>query len=212
VEYKQKEISYLGHILSRQGLKPDPKKISTVQQLPTPEDKQVVQRLLGVVGYLQKCAPNLSDAAAPLRELVKKNVHFRWDEHVHGEALKKVKHILSQPPVLRYFDTSGNCKTTLQCDASKFGLSACLMQDGQPIQYASRAMTETEKEYAQLEKEMLAILFGLERFERYVYGRNIEVETDHKPLETIHKKSLLSAPKRIQRMLLRTQKFQYNVV
>jgi transposase InsO family protein len=212
VEYKQKEISYLGHILSRQGLKPDPKKISAVQQLPTPEDKQAIQRLLGVVGYLQKFAPNLSDAAAPLRELVKKNVHFRWDEHVHGEALKKVKHILSQPPVLRYFDTSGNCKTTLQCGASKFGLGACLMQDGQPIQYASRAMTETEKEYAQLEKEMLAILFGLERFERYVYGRNIEVETDHKPLETIHKKSLLSAPKRIQRMLLRTQKFQYNVV
>ena len=89
---------------------------------------------------------------------------------------------------------------------------ACLMQDGQPIQYASRALTETEKEYAQLEKEMLAILFGLERFERCVYGRNVEVETDHKPLEIIHKKSLLSAPKRIQRMLLRTQKFQYNVV
>ena len=158
----------MGHILSREGLKPDPKKISAIQQLPNPEDKQAVQRLLGVVGYLQKFAPNLSDAAGPLRELVKKNVYFRWDKHVHGEALKKVKHILSQPLVLRYFDTSGKCKTTLQCDASKSGLGACLMQDGQPIQYASRALTETEKEYAQLEKEMLAILFGLERFERYV--------------------------------------------
>ena len=86
------------------------------------------------------------------------------------------------------------------------------MQDGQPVQYASRALTETEKSYAQIEKEMLAILFGLERFERYVYGRDIVVETDHKPLETIHKKSLLLAPKRIQRMLLRTQKFRYTVV
>lgn len=212
VELKQTQVSYLGHILSREGLKPDPKKIDAVQQLPTPEDKQAVQRLLGVVGYLQKFAPNLSDAAAPMRDLVKRNVNFRWDEDVHGAALKKVKTILSEPPVLRYFDSSGESKTTLQCDASQHGLGACLMQDGQPIQYASRALTETERQYAQIEKEMLAILFGLERFERYVYGRDVEVETDHKPLETIHKKSLLSAPKRIQRMLLRTQKFRYTVV
>lgn len=211
-ELKQTQISYLGHIFSREGLKADPKKLDAVQQLPTPEDKAAVQRLLGVVGYLQKFAPNLSEVAAPLRELVKKGIHFRWDKDVHGEALKKIKKILSEPPVLRYFDSSGKCATTLQCDASQFGLGACLMQDGQPVQYASRALTETEKSYAQIEKEMLAILFGLERFERYVYGREILVETDHKPLETIHKKSLLSAPKRIQRMLLRTQKFRYTVV
>ena len=89
IELKQKEISYLGHIFSREGLKADPKKLDAVQQLPVPEDKAAVQRLLGMVGYLQKFAPNLSEAAAPLRELVKKDVHFRWDKDVHGEALKK---------------------------------------------------------------------------------------------------------------------------
>ena len=86
-----------------------------------------------------------------------------------------------------------------------------MMQNNQPVQYASRSLTQTEQNYAQIEKEMLAIVFGLERFERFVYGKHIEVESDHKPLEAIHKKSLLSAPKRLQRMLMRTQKFDYSV-
>ena len=76
------------------------------------------------------------------------------------------------------------------------------MQDGQPLAYASRSMTETETNYTQMEKEMLAIVFAVERFEQYVYGRPVLVQTDHKPLESIYK-SLTSAPERLQRMLLR---------
>ncbi|KAK7090822.1 hypothetical protein V1264_010573 [Littorina saxatilis] len=211
VEYKKTEISYLGHVISTEGVKADPKKIDAVKKLKTPEDKAAVQRLLGMVGYLQKFAPRLSEIATPLRQLVKKNVHFRWDEQVHGKALQEIKEVLSQPPVLKFFNPKAE-KVVLQCDASEFGLGACLMADGHPVQYASRALTETERNYAQIEKEMLAIVFGLERFERYVYGRHVEVESDHKPLIPIHKKSLLSAPKRLQRMLLRTQKYDYTVV
>ena len=210
VELKQTQITYLGHIISSDGLRADPKKIDAVKQIPAPVDKAGVQRLLGMVAYLQNFAPNISNIAAPLRELVKTEVNFRWDEHRHGDALRKVKEALSEPPVLRYFDTKE--ETTLQCDASEKGLGACLMQKGQPIQYASRALTETEQNYAQIEKEMLSIVIGLNRFEKYVYGRHIVVETDHMPLVTIHKKSLLSAPKRLQRMLLRTQMFDYSVV
>ena len=83
------------------------------------------------------------------------------------------------------------------------GLGACLMQDEHPAAYASSALTLTETNYAQIEKELLAIVFGVERFEGYIYGRKISIDTDHKPLESIMKKSLLSAPKRLQRMLLR---------
>jgi hypothetical protein len=126
VELKQTEVSYLGHKLSREGLKADPSKIDAVQNLQTPEDKPAVLRLLGMVGYLQKFAPNLSEAAAPLRELVKKYTHFRWDEQVHGKALERVKKILAEPPVLRYFDSSRDVATTLQCDASEFGLGRVL--------------------------------------------------------------------------------------
>ena len=209
LELKKKEISYLGHKISKDGVKADPKKVDAIQRMEIPTDKEGVQRLLGMVGYLQRYAPQLSEAAAPMRELVKKNVHFRWDDR-HSQALEKVKAILSAPPTLKFFNASA--EITLQCDASSFGLGACLMNDGQPVQFASRALTEAERNYAQIEKEMLAVVFGLERFERYVYGNKLVVETDHKPLIPIHKKSLLSAPKRLQRMLLRTQKFMYEIV
>ena len=85
------------------------------------------------------------------------------------------------------------------------------MQNGQPVAYASRSMTETEARYTQIEKEMLAIVFAVERFEQCVYGQPVKVESDHKPLESIFKKSLTSAPKRLQRMLLRLQKFELDV-
>ncbi|CAB3998096.1 Retrovirus-related Pol poly from transposon [Paramuricea clavata] len=79
----------------------------------------------------------------------------------------------------------------LQCNASMNGLGACLLQNNQPVAYASRSLTPTEMQYAQIEKEMLVIVFGMERFESYLYGRNVKVESDHKPLESILKKSLL---------------------
>ena len=85
------------------------------------------------------------------------------------------------------------------------------MQNGQPVAYASRSLTSAESNYAQIEKELLAILFGVEKFESYVYGKRFKVETDHKPLESILSKSLLSAPKRLQRMMLRLQNFDFEV-
>ena len=121
-----------------------------------------------------------------------------------------MKQIISEAPILKYFDPKAD--TELQCDASDKGLGACLMQEGQPVAYASRAMTDAEVNYAQIEKELLAIVFGVEQFEQYVHGRPVKIETDHKPLESIFKKSLISAPKRLQRMMLRLQKYNLTVV
>lgn len=92
-------------------------------------------------------------------------------------------------PVLKYFDST--VSLTLQCDASVKGLGAVLLQKGEPISYASRALTESV--YAQIEKELLAFVYGLERFHTYTYDREVTVESDHKP------------PKRLQRMLMRVQ-------
>ena len=117
--------------------------------------------------------------------------------------------MISEAPVLKFFDPKASAE--IQCDASDRGLGACFLQVGQPVAYASRSMTETESHYAQIEKEMLTIVFAVERFEQCVYGREVKVQTDHKPLESISKKSLISAPKRLQRMLLRLQKFDLDV-
>ena len=112
--------------------------------------------------------------------------------------------------MLKYFDPSK--EVTLQCDASESGLGAVILQEGQPIAFSSRALTSTERNYAQIEKELLSIVHGCTRFNQYVYGRPVTVQTDHKPLESIFKKSLLSAPKRLQRMLLQLQRYSLNIV
>ena len=90
---------------------------------------------------------------------------------------------------------------------SEKGLGASFLQDGKPLAYASRALTNTETNYAQIEKELLAIVFGVERFHQYTYGRNVVVDSDHKPLETIFGKPLASAPRRLQKMLMRLQRY-----
>lgn len=209
LKLRRKEVKFMGHVICQDGLKPDPDKVQGIKEMPTPTSKQDLKRLLGMVNYLQKFAPNLSEVTAPMRDLLKEGNQFRWDEQVQGCSFKRVKEILSAAPVLKYFDPKDDVE--LQCDASDRGLGACLMQGGQPVAYVSRSMTETEGNYAQIEKEMLAILFGVERFEQCVYGRPLKIQTDHKPLESIFRKSLHSAPKRLQRMLLRLQKYDLQV-
>ena len=121
-----------------------------------------------------------------------------------------MKEIVTVQPVLNYYSLSE--PVTLQSDARQKGLGATLLQNGQPITFASRSLLKTEQSYAQIEKECLAIVFGCERFKQYLLGRDsIQVESDHKPLEVIFKKSLLSAPKRLHRMLLRLQKYNLQV-
>jgi len=119
--------------------------------------------------------------------------------------------MLASAPVLAYFSPEKDI--LLQCDASQSGLGAVIIQDGRVIEYASRALTDTEKNYAQIEKELLAICFAMERFHTYVYANTniITVETYHKPLISISKKALADAPKRLQRMLLRLQIYNYQL-
>ena len=143
----------------------------------------------------------------PLRELTAKDVDFQWDEPQQA-AFDALKAAVTNTPVLRYYNLDE--EVTLQCDASQSGLGAALMQNGQPVAYASRALTSAETRYAQIEKELLAVLFAYQRFDAYVYGRaNVNVENDQKPLEIIMRKTLDAAPK--QRMLLALQKYDINL-
>ena len=106
---------------------------------------------------------------------------------------------------LRYFDP--NKPASIEVDASSLGLGAALIQDNKPVAFASKALTPTESNYANIERELLAVVFGLERFHTFVYGKPLVVFSDHKPLENIIKKPLNSTPPRLQRMLLRIQPY-----
>ena len=100
---------------------------------------------------------------------------------------------------------------TVQVDAFQRGLGTCLLQEGEPIAYASKSLTDTETRYANIERELLAIVFACQQLNTYVLGRPFTVESDHKPLEMIHQKSLASAPPRLQRMLLQLQRYDVTI-
>lgn len=118
--------------------------------------------------------------------------------------------MLTQAPVLMFYDPDK--KLTVENDACEYGLGSVLMQDGRPIAYASRSLSQTETRYSQIEKEMLAVVYGLEKFHHYTYAREVEVVTDHKPLVAIWKKPLSKAPRRLQNLLLRARNYQFEII
>ena len=209
LKLRKKSITYMGHLLTCDGLKPDPAKVEAVQNMPKLENVNDVQRFIGFVNYLSRFLPRLSDLCEPLRRLTDKNAEWHWT-NAHNDAVEKIKHLISRAPVLRYYRLED--EVTIQCDASQTGLGSVLLQNGQPVAFASRSLTKTEQRYAQIEKECLAIVFSCERFSQYLLGRNkTTVHSDHKPLETIFKKPLFSAPKRLQRMMLRLQGYSLEI-
>ena len=157
---------------------------------------------------MSKFEQRLADITAPLRVLLQDKVTFIWDTP-QQQAFEEVKSVMTNSPALGFHDPS---KTfTLESDASKNGLGSCLMQNDRKIAYASKSLTKTEQGYAQIEKELLAILFGCKRFHQYTYGRPIRVHTDHKPIISIMKKPLSAASPRLQRMLLQLQNYNLDV-
>ena len=200
VKLRMTEVPYIGHLLTSEGIKPDPKKVDAVQEIPQPTDVPSVKRFLGMVKYLSKFLPNLSTITEPLRQL-EASVEWHWDDN-QQKAFDEVKTLITCHPVLQYYDVTK--EVTLQCDASQSEVGAALLQEGYPVALTSRALTPTERNYAQIEKELLAIVHACDRFDQYVFGREITVETDHKPLGVILKKPLLGAPKRLQKMISRT--------
>jgi transposase InsO family protein len=152
---------------------------------------------------------NVSEKSQPLRELIHKDTEWSWTE-VHQKAFDELKNGIMSPPVLQYYDPKKPVRLT--CDASKSGLGAAILQEGMPVAYASKSMTKAQMNYAQIEKEMLAVLFACKRFDQYVYGRRFTVETDHQPLITICKKPMHAAPMRLQKMLMCLQRYSFDIV
>ena len=210
LKLKSSEVPFIGHMATPEGLMAAPEKISAVMNMPQPTDVASVRRFLGMVQYLAKFLPQLSDMTQPLRVLTQKDIDFSWGT-AQERAFKAVKLAVTKTPVLRYYSLDE--EVTVQCDASKDGLGAALLQNGQPVAYASRSLTDCESRYAQIEKECLAIVFACERFDFYLFGRDkVTVDTDHMPLESIFKKSLDAAPARLQKMRLRLQRYSLKVI
>jgi len=201
-----KRVKFMGHVLTDNGLEPDPEKIEAIEELPKPEIIEDAQRQNGFVTYLSKFKPKLSDVMEPIRRLTRKGTEWCLLRPI----VRASERIGGQGPILRHCHPT--CQLEVQCNTSKKRLGVALMQRGQPIAYISRALTPTEQRYMQIEKECLAIVHALERFYQIVpFGRNVLLHSDHKPLESILKKPSASSPRRLQGMMMRLQSYDITV-
>lgn len=198
-------VKYLGHIFSYNQIQPDPERLLAIEKMERPKNKKDLQTFLGVVNFMRSFIPNLADLTAPLRELLKKNALFSWTE-LHDRVIDNIKKCILNSNILIPYDISK--ELIVQCDASQNGLGCCLLQNGKPISFASRSLTACERNYSQIEKEMLSIIFACTKFSFYTYGRTVRVVNDHKPLLGIMKKDIHKiASAKLQRMRLKLLNF-----
>ena len=208
-EFDLDEIVFNGHIVSKDGLKPDPKTTEAVLKMKAPEDAQGIRRLQGMVNWIAPHIPRLSDIMEPIRRLTKEKVSFVWGPE-QEEAFRKVKELITSAPILAYFDETKDL--VIQCDSSKTGIGAVLMQEGKPIEYGSKALTENEIENRHpIEKETMAICYATKRWHTYCFGRPVTVYSDHQPLYSITRKPLCRAPERLQSMMIYLLKYDLTV-
>ena len=197
---KTKECNFFGMLYAPDGVKPRPDQVQAIKNLEPPKDKKEPHTFLRMATYMSSFIPKLANHTVPLRDLLKENVDFAWNPS-HSKAFEKVKSLISNSTTLAYYNR--NETVVLHVDASIKGLGAALFQNNRPIALASKALTPAETRYANIERELLAVVYGCEKFHSYLYGTSFLVQSDHRFPEQIHKKNLTQAPPRLQRMLLR---------
>ena len=186
-EYMQKEVAFLGHIIDATGIHMIEDKVQAVNDAPAPTDINELRAFLGLINYYHRFIPNLAAILRPLYGLLQKTQKWYWSE-AHERAFCRAKEEIVSMRVLTHYDP--DLPITLATDASPYGLGAVLshvMRDGEerPIAYASKSLTPAEKNYAQIDKEALAIVWAVKKFYMYIFGREFTLITDHKPLTSI---------------------------
>lgn len=211
--FNQSEIKYLGYVINKDGISPDPDKTAAIMNMSPPRNVSELRRFLGMVNQFSKFSPYLSELTHPLRQLLSPKNLWTWNETM-DRAFSKIKKCLTESTVLVMYNQDALLK--ISADASSHSLGAVLLQkestDWKPIVYASRSLSNAETRYAQIEKEALASTWACERFSNYILGKQVVLETDHKPLvPLLSSKSLDDLPPRILRFRLRLSRFDYEI-
>lgn len=208
--FLKKEVLYLGHVVSAEGIKPDPDKIRVVKDYPQPLNSDEVRRFVAFTNYYRKFIPNFAQITAPLNSLCKKNVKFEWTTQCQN-SFQTIKNKLISPPVLQYPQFDKDNTFILQTDASGFALGAVLNnKNRRPVAFASRTLNKAEKNYPTIEKELLAIVWAVKYFRPYLYGKRFIIETDHKPLVYLFNMSNPSS--RLMKFRLLLEEYDFDVV
>ena len=207
------KIEFLGHVIEEGVMSPAQSKVSKILDVQRPKTKKKVRSLLGLIGFYRRYVLNFSSLVAPLVELTKKNKPTKivWSESCQT-AFEKVKQVLSSSPVVQLPDFKK--QFIIRSDASGEGIGAALLQQGDdgllhPVLFASRKLLDREKRYSVIERECLALVWAVDKFHRYVCGRQFVIETDHRPLTYLSVSRTNSA--RLQRWALALQEYQFTV-
>ena len=207
------QLPFLGHIASREGLKPDPKKIEAVRRLRRPGSKKQVRSLLGLASYYRQFVPGFASMASPLYQLLKKEAPrtIQWTDDCEW-SFQTLKDSLTSAPTLAFPDWSK--MMVIETDASSTGLGAVLLQETdlgrQPIAYASRSCSPQEKNYSATEIECLGVIFALKTFRYYVIGSRFCLVTDHQALKNL--KLVKTPPGRVARWLMTLLEYDFELV
>ena len=214
--FLQPEVEYLGHKVSKAGLSPTDAKVRAILEAPAPENVFQLRSFLGLLNYYGILLPSLFSTLAPLHTLLAKGKSWSW-EKPQQVAFEKAKKLLTSSKILAHYDSKNNL--VLACDASSYGVGAVLSHrdaDGteQPIAFVSRTLATAKRNYSQLNKEGLAIVFAVKRFHNYVMGRSFVICLDHKPLQHLfgEKQGIPAmASARLQRWALILSAYQYTI-
>lgn len=209
------QVEYLGYIFNESGVHPNPAKIDAIFSAPVPVDTKQVQSFVGLCNFYSRFIPNFASQMSPFYELLKKNSQFKWTK-LHQQSFDKIKQTFVNSNVLQHFNS--NFQTCLETDSSSYGLGAVLLQRENdsnhwlPVQFASRTLNAAEKNYSQLEREALSVIFGVDRFRHFLLGSPFIIKNDHKPLHTLFAKDK-SVPHtcsaRVLRWSLKLSQFDY---
>ena len=198
-DFFKQELLYLGHIISADGIKPDPKKVEAVKNFPKPTTVQTLKSFLGMVNWFHRSIKDLAKVASPLTDLLQgpsvskiksAKVDLTGWSAVHDQAFVEVKEALINCATLKLPDL--NKPFQVITDASGYALGAVLIQDGQPVAFESRKMNPAQKNYHTTDKELLAIVHALKLWRCYLAGAQFEILTDHKPLIYLRTQPVLS--------------------
>ncbi|CAK9832809.1 Retrovirus-related Pol polyprotein from transposon 297 [Anthophora retusa] len=210
-EFLRTEVAYLGHVIGHDGVKPDPRNVEAVRAFPVPKTTKNIKQFLGLAGYYRRFIPKFSHIAKPLTTLLKKDAKFEWRTE-QERSFNTLKEMLCTEPILQYPDFTKPFIVTT--DASGHAVGAVLSQGkigrDLPIAYASRLLNATESNYAVIEKECLAIMYVVQHFRPYLYGREFTLVTDHRPLVWMH--NVKDPSSRLVRWRLKLAEFEYRVI
>ncbi|KAI8506729.1 hypothetical protein Bbelb_151700 [Branchiostoma belcheri] len=189
--FAQKEVTFLGHVVSRRGVAPDPDNIAKVQGWPTPSNQTDIRSFLGLASFYRKFVPAFATVAEPLVRLTDKHHNFQWNPACQS-AFDTLKHQLTSPPILAFPDFTR--EFTLATDASNTGIGAVLTQEHgttrRVVAYASKTLSRSQRRWCTYDQEFWAAVWAVRHFRPYLYGHNFTLLTDHRPLLSCGKSHL----------------------